>query len=106
MPPPEISTNYIIMVAVITMICTIVSGVSSIIIKVKFISSSIDDGTLDIKSEDGLKKYLTYSIINWALSASIAVFGLIMMVLSGVFYYVLPYSIISIALLIIHKPRF
>ncbi len=103
---PDIADSYMYMTAIITIICSIISAISSIILRAKLINSSIEDGTLDIKSEEGLKKYLTLSVINWVLSESIAVFGLIMMVLSGVFYYVIPYCVVSIALLIIHIPRF
>ncbi len=86
-------------VAGVTILLSVVSGVMSVVIRVKLLSTS-----LDMNSDKDVQKYQTISIINWALSESIAVFGLILAVISGVFYYAIPYCVVSLVLLILHRP--
>jgi len=86
-------------VAGVTILLSIVSGVMSVVIRVKLLSKS-----MDMNSDKDVQKYQTISIINWALSESIAVFGLILVVISGVFYYAIPYCVVSLVLLILHRP--
>lgn len=86
-------------VAGVTILLSVVSGVISVVIRVKLLSKS-----MDMSSDKDVQKYQTISIINWALSESIAVFGLILVVISGVFYYAIPYCVVSLVLLILHRP--
>ena len=86
-------------VAGVTILLSVVSGVMSVVIRVKLLSKS-----MDMNSDKDVQKYQTISIINWALSESIAVFGLILVVISGVFYYAIPYCVVSLVLLILHRP--
>ncbi|MGC9327131.1 MAG: hypothetical protein ACP5I1_05835 [Candidatus Hinthialibacter sp.] len=96
--------DFVPIIAMVTILLSVVTAIISVLIRLKLLTGPIQNGSLDIETEQGFQKYQTISIINWALSESIAVFGLILVIISGNFYYVIPYSVISLVLLILHRP--
>ncbi|MBN2328459.1 MAG: hypothetical protein JXR73_15050 [Candidatus Omnitrophica bacterium] len=96
--------DFVPIVAMVTILLSIISAMISILIRLKLLTGPIQNGALDIHSEQGFQKYQTISIVNWALSESVAVFGLILVIISGNFYYAIPYCVISLILLILHRP--
>ncbi len=102
---PTISnTEMVPFFAGVTVLMSVISAVMSIVIRVKLLSGPIQDGRLLLDTEAGFQKYQTISIITWALSESIAVFGLILVVISGIFFYVIPYCVVSLGLLLLQMP--
>lgn len=84
---------------------SLVCAAGALLLRWKGIHEPIQMKTLDLNTTAGQTKYLTLSILAWALSESIAIFGLVMTILSGNFYTGLPYSLASLILLALQTPR-
>lgn len=98
---PELLT----VVAGLTILLSIISCAMSILVWIKLLRAPLQSGTLDLQSESGFQRYQTLSIITWALDETIAIFGLVLVVMSGVIYYAVPFCVISLVLLILQRPQ-
>lgn len=84
---------------------SLISAVMSSLVWLKLLKAPIESGTLDIQTATGLQRYQTLSIIIWALDETIAVFGLVLVVISGVVYYAIPFCVVSLVLLVLQRPQ-
>jgi len=84
---------------------SLISAVMSSLVWLKLLKAPIESGTLDIQTTTGLQRYQTLSIIIWALDETIAVFGLVLVVISGVVYYAIPFCVVSLVLLVLQRPQ-
>lgn len=80
-------------------------GTGALLLRWKGIHEPIQMKTLNPQTIEGFQKYLMFSLIAWSLTESIAIFGLVMTILSGNFYAGLPYSAASLILLALQTPR-
>jgi hypothetical protein len=98
------SPEFVPAFAIFTIFLALLSVGMSIVIRMKLLSGPMQEGKLDLASPQGMQKYQTISIISWALDETIAIFGLVLVVISGVFYYAIPYCVVSLVLLALHRP--
>lgn len=85
-------------------ILSLVCAVISVVLRLKLINHAIASGTLLPNTEEGTKKIHTYLIIIWAITESIAIYGLILAILAGKFLLCLPCAIVSFAIMIYQHP--
>ncbi|MFB3788109.1 MAG: hypothetical protein ACE15F_17250 [bacterium] len=84
---------------------SLICAAGALLLRWKGIHEPLQMKTLDLSTTAGQAQYRTLSIFTWALSESIAIFGLVMMIISGNFYTGLPYSAASLILLALQMPR-
>ncbi|HOJ59048.1 MAG TPA: hypothetical protein PK878_02065 [bacterium] len=83
---------------------SLICAAGALLLRWKGIHEPIQMKTLDPQTIEGSQKYLMFSILAWALTETIAIFGLVMMIISGNFYTGLPYSAASLILLALQMP--
>ena len=80
-------------------------GMATLVIRQIALVRPIRFGTLDLKSAIGAERFFRISIINWALSSSIGIYGLVLFVLYGALELFYPFLVVAALLLIYHAPR-
>lgn len=105
-PSSAVSSEFIDSIAIFLIFLAILSAGMSIVVRLKLLTAPLQDGRIDLSSPQGAQKYQTISIISWALDESIAIFGLVFVVTSGVYYYAVPFCVVSLVLLALHRPNF
>jgi len=76
----------------------------SFVLRSRMIVQPIHNGSLDVKSEEGMKKLLANFIVVWAVCESIAIVGLVAVILSGNPILYAPFALVSVTLMLVNHP--
>ena len=81
------------------------TALASVVIRVRLLVRPAHAGRLDLRQPEGAQRFLVISILTWALSESVAIYGFACFMLSGSFAVMLPFIAASLALFAYHAPR-
>ena len=80
------------------------NAIVSIAIRHIFLVRAVRNRTLDLTQLAGLQRAFTIFIVNWALSETAGIFGLVLVFLDASFWSGIPFWGLALLLMIFHRP--
>lgn len=101
--PPRDGTQIHVLAAALGVV-SITVGMVTIFIRGRMLVGPIKRGELDPRTPAGLQRAFVPFMVCLVLSESVAIYGLVLALLSGRSLYAAPFLMIAIVLLLIHRP--
>lgn len=100
-PPKPVWASFVGALAAISM----TTAIATAIVRNRALVRPARVGRLDLSSQSGANRLQAISIINWALSNSIGVYGLVCFLLFGSYALLAGFVAVAVALILYHAPR-
>lgn len=107
MPAPPMTyetTDFGVLFTVLGVIAVLTS-VASLLLRRAIVIQPLQNGTLDPESEAGAQRLTQGFVVTWALSEAVAVYGLVLYLLTRQVQLMVPFIMMSACLLMFHAPR-
>jgi hypothetical protein len=86
------------------LLLTVAIAVGTMILRKRALVDRIQSGDVDLSTPDGLGKLFTPFVLNLVLSEAVAIFGLVLSLLSNEPLYTVGFVAASLALMYVHRP--
>jgi hypothetical protein len=104
MPPPQDPQAVAGGIFPALLFAAISIAVGTLIYRRRALVVPIQSGRLDLNTQQGLAKAFTPYILNLVLSEAVAIYGLVLSMLSGEFLYTVGFVAAGLSLLYLHRP--
>lgn len=81
------------------------TAMASVVVRKNVLNKKLDQGLLDLSSEEGKQKCKSLHIICWALAETSAIMGICWVVIANDFILSLPFYVVSLIAFALNPPR-
>jgi len=103
-PPAEAPPGVPVGMFVALLVVSITMAIGTILYRRRALVRPIQSGQLDLTTKEGAAKAFTPFILNLVLSQAIAIYGLVLSIMSGQTSYTVGFVAAALALMYIHRP--
>jgi uncharacterized membrane protein YhaH (DUF805 family) len=86
-------------------VVAVLTSVASLLLRRAVVIQPLQRGTLDPDSATGAQRLTQALVLTWALSEAVAIYGLVLYLLTRQVQLMVPFIMMSACLLVVHAPR-